>query len=523
MRMLGVDGPTHVGPFRTVGVLGQGGMGQVLLGVAPDGRLVAVKRVHADLAEDPGFRSRFRREVDASRRVSGAYTAPVVDADPNAPTPWLASLYLPGPTLSEALDAGGALPEETVLLLAAGLAQALDDIHRAGLVHRDLKPSNVLLTEEGARVIDFGIARAAETGDATELTGTGWVIGSPPFMSPEQAQSRELTGASDVFSLGSVLVMAATGRSPFSGPSALQTLYNVVHAEPDLNGVPQSLYGIVARCLAKNPADRPTPAELLALLGPVAPAARPWLDRRAPDGRRAAGPRRRPARRRPRAHGTPAGRRPRCPADGRAHHVRRRRRAAAPPAPHDVGDGGGAVLAAAIGVGTYLLLRDGDGSGGPPDKYVTMPVCPEAVPKLPLREERRKDKDISRENTDDATTECSWFGKDQPQPDGWNFYASADVTWELRRSGPQTNGTEKQRKEFAGSAKGERRAAGLGFGDEAYWSTPASASATGRKICQLNVRDGNLVIRVYLDGTVHPNCEAEALDITKAALAAMPR
>ncbi|MBB4895704.1 hypothetical protein FHS39_004783 [Streptomyces olivoverticillatus] len=522
MRMLGVDGPTHVGPFRTVGVLGQGGMGQVLLGVAPDGRLVAVKRVHADLAEDPGFRSRFRREVDASRRVSGAYTAPVVDADPNAPTPWLASLYLPGPTLSEALDAGGALPEETVLLLAAGLAQALDDIHRAGLVHRDLKPSNVLLTEEGARVIDFGIARAAETGDATELTGTGWVIGSPPFMSPEQAQSRELTGASDVFSLGSVLVMAATGRSPFSGPSALQTLYNVVHAEPDLNGVPQSLYGIVARCLAKNPADRPTPAELLALLGPVAPAARPWpaAVHRMVDEQRA------------RVDGLLDGDpertallRDAAPAAPRTAVLTTYDAAAAPPRHRRpmTWVTVGAVLAAAIGVGTYLLLRDGDGSGGPPDKYVTMPVCPEAVPKLPLREERRKDKDISRENTDDATTECSWFGKDQPQPDGWNFYASADVTWELRRSGPQTNGTEKQRKEFAGSAKGERRAAGLGFGDEAYWSTPASASATGRKICQLNVRDGNLVIRVYLDGTVHPNCEAEALDITKAALAAMPR
>ncbi|MCC3769046.1 serine/threonine-protein kinase [Streptomyces sp. UNOC14_S4] len=274
MRILGADGPTHVGPFRTVGVLGQGGMGQVLLGVAPDGRLVAVKRVHADLADDPGFRSRFRREVDASRRVSGAYTAPVVDADPDAPTPWLASLFLPGPSLSEALDAGGALPEEAVRLLAAGLAQALEDIHRAGLVHRDLKPSNVLLTEDGVRVVDFGIARAAD--HQTKLTHTGAVIGSPAFMSPEQVHGEQPGPASDVFSLGVTLATAATGRSPFAGDSPLALMHAVAHDLPDLGPVPPGLRRIIEPCLAKDPAARPTPGQLLALIGPLAPAARPW-------------------------------------------------------------------------------------------------------------------------------------------------------------------------------------------------------------------------------------------------------
>ncbi|RLU81297.1 serine/threonine protein kinase [Streptomyces griseocarneus] len=274
MRILGADGPTHVGPFRTVGVLGQGGMGQVLLGVAPDGRLVAVKRVHADLAEDPGFRSRFRREVDASRRVSGAYTAPVVDADPDAPTPWLASLFLPGPSLSEALNASGALPEEAVRLLAAGLAQALEDIHRAGLVHRDLKPSNVLLTEDGVRVVDFGIARAAD--HQTKLTHTGAVIGSPAFMSPEQVLGEQPGPASDIFSLGVTLATAATGRSPFDGDSPLALMHAVAHDLPDLDVVPPGLRRIVEPCLAKDPAARPAPGQLLALIGPLAPAARPW-------------------------------------------------------------------------------------------------------------------------------------------------------------------------------------------------------------------------------------------------------
>ncbi|MFC5144893.1 serine/threonine-protein kinase [Streptomyces aureoversilis] len=516
--------PEKAGPYLLLTELGRGGMGRVLLGVAPDGRTAAVKLVHARHAADDGFRSRFRREVEASRRVSGAYTAAVLDADADAELPWLASVFVAGPSLGAAVERAGALPAEALHRLAVGLATALDEIHRAGLVHRDLKPENVLLAEDGARVIDFGIARAAETGDATELTGTGSVVGSPPFMSPEQAEGRELTGASDVFSFGSVLVLAATGRSPFAGTSALQTLYNLVHTEPDLSGIPWALHGIVVRCLAKNPADRPTPAELLGLLGPVTPAARPWPPavHRMVDEQRA------------RVQGLLDGDPERTALLSRTDHSPAVPRTvvlttygvpSSPPRRHRTRRpvawaAAGAVLAAGLGVGAYLLLREDEG-GGPPDKYVTMPVCPEAVPRLPLREERRKDKDLYREQTPQANTQCSWFGKDQPQADGWNSFPSADVSWELRRSDPDENGTERQRREFADRAKGERRETGLGIGDEAYWSA-ASPYESDRKPCRLNVRDGNLVIRVYLDGTAHPACESEARDIIKAALAAMP-
>lgn len=274
MERLGHSEPGQVGPYRVVAVLGQGGMGRVLLGVAPDGRLVAVKEVHAELAEDDGFRARFRREVDASRRVSGAYTAAVVDADPDAVTPWLASQFVPGPSLSQALEAGGALPEDSVRLLAAGLAQALADVHRAGLIHRDLKPSNVLLAEDGVRVIDFGIVRAV--GDQTRITHTGALIGSPAFMSPEQILGRELTPAADVFALGATLVMACTGSAPFAGDSVPRLLHEVVNAEPDLGAVPPALRGIIAPCLAKDPAARPSPQELLTMVGRIAPSADPW-------------------------------------------------------------------------------------------------------------------------------------------------------------------------------------------------------------------------------------------------------
>lgn len=274
MQGLGLSGSTQVGPFRAVAVLGQGGMGRVLLGVAPDGRLVAVKEVHAELAEDDGFRARFRREVDASRRVSGAYTAAVIDADPDAPTPWLASQFVPGPSLSEALHSGGALPEPAVRALAAGLAQALADVHRAGLIHRDLKPSNVLLAEDGVRVIDFGIVRAV--GDQTRITHTGALIGSPAFMSPEQILGHELTPKSDVFALGATLVMACTGNAPFSATSVPRLLHEVVNAEPDLGALPPALRGIIAPCLAKDPAARPSPQELLTMVGRIEPSARPW-------------------------------------------------------------------------------------------------------------------------------------------------------------------------------------------------------------------------------------------------------
>ncbi|MEX0168895.1 serine/threonine-protein kinase [Streptomyces sp. LMG1-1-1.1] len=269
----------RVGPYRLLAELGHGGMGRVLLGAAHDGRLAAVKLVHARFASDADFRARFRREVAASRRVSGAYTAAVMDADADAELPWLASVFVTGPSLGSVVREAGPLPEAAVRRLALGLATALVEIHRVGLIHRDLKPENVLLAEDGVRVIDFGIARAAEPdggAEPTRLTQTGWVIGSPPFMSPEQAESRELTPASDVFSLGAILVLALTGDSPFAGTSTFRILSNVVHGEPDLGGVPAGLRGIVEECLAKDPTARPTPARLIELLGPVAPAARVW-------------------------------------------------------------------------------------------------------------------------------------------------------------------------------------------------------------------------------------------------------
>ncbi|GAA2261845.1 serine/threonine-protein kinase [Actinomadura luteofluorescens] len=273
MRPLAASDPQRVGHYRMLGELGRGGMGRVLLGSAPDGRPVAVKLMHARLAGTPGFRERFHAEVAATRSVSGAYTAAVLDADADAPTPWLASVYVPGPSLRDAVRAAGPLPEPAVLRLAAGLAAALVEIHRAGLVHRDLKPSNVLLAADAPKVIDFGVARAAESeGDGP----TGVLAGTPGYMSPEQAEEGSATAAGDVFSLGSVLVYACTGRGPFDGPGPAQALYNVVHAEPDLSGVPDRLRPAVAACLAKAPARRPTPARLAAMVGGIAPAAQPW-------------------------------------------------------------------------------------------------------------------------------------------------------------------------------------------------------------------------------------------------------
>lgn len=275
MRPLGASGPREVGKYRMLAELGRGGMGRVLLGSGPDGRLVALKLVHEQFAEDDGFRARFHIEVNASRAVSGAYTAPVVDADPDAATPWLASAFVPGPSLHDAIATVGALPEPSVLRLAAGLATALIQIHRAELVHRDLKPSNVLLADDGPRVIDFGIVRAVN-GQAGALTRVGWLVGSPEFMSPEQAKAEPVTPASDVFSLGSVVVAACTGASPFTDTATQLILNKVVHVDLDLSGVPAAIRRIAEPCLAKDPADRPTAAELLGLIGQIAPSARPW-------------------------------------------------------------------------------------------------------------------------------------------------------------------------------------------------------------------------------------------------------
>lgn len=244
--------------------LGSGGMGVVYLGRSASGRQVAVKVVHAQYAQDEEFRARFRQEIAAVRRVSGAFTAPVVDADPDAEVPWMATLYVPGRTLAEVVEKDGPLGGRTLRTLALGLVEALRDIHQAGVVHRDLKPSNVLLAEDGPRVIDFGISRAA---DNQTLTVTGRLIGTPPFMSPEQfAAPRDVTAASDIFSLGSLLVYAATGNRPFDGASPYLTGYQVMHEQPRLDGVPEPLRSIAERCLDKDATARPQLAELHGML-----------------------------------------------------------------------------------------------------------------------------------------------------------------------------------------------------------------------------------------------------------------
>lgn len=276
----GATGSTggSIGGYTLVERLGSGGMGVVYLARSASGRQVAVKVVHAQHALDEEFRARFRQEIAAVRRVSGAFTAPVVDADPDADQPWMATLYVPGPTLAEAVDRQGPLGGRELRALALGLVEALRDIHQAGVVHRDLKPSNVLIAEDGPRVIDFGISRAA---DNQALTVTGRLIGTPPFMSPEQfASPKDVTPASDVFSLGSLLVYAATGTRPFDGASPYMTGYQVMHEAPTLDGVPEPLRAIATRCLDKDPTARPTPTELHALLQtlpdvspPVAPEA----------------------------------------------------------------------------------------------------------------------------------------------------------------------------------------------------------------------------------------------------------
>ncbi|MGW5369225.1 protein kinase domain-containing protein [Streptomyces sp. NPDC004011] len=253
--------PEYAGRYRLESCLGSGGMGVVHLARSDSGLKLAVKVVHAEFARDREFRGRFRQEVAAARRVSGAFTAPVVDADPNAERPWMATLFIPGPTLSEHVKRSGPMPPAQVRRLMAGLAEALRDIHRVGVVHRDLKPSNVLLAEDGPKVIDFGISRPKDSELRTE---TGKLIGTPPFMAPEQfRRPREVGPAADIFALGSVLVHAATGRGPFDSESPYVVAYQVVHDEPDLTGVPESLAPLLLRCLAKEPEDRPTPDELM--------------------------------------------------------------------------------------------------------------------------------------------------------------------------------------------------------------------------------------------------------------------
>ena len=237
MHELQLGDPDLIGPYRLRARLGAGGMGRVYYGLSPGGRPVAVKVIRADLAQDPEFRARFRREVAVARSVSGLFTAPVIDADADGRVPWLATEYVRGPSLADAVSQHGPLPAASVLALARGLAEGLSAIHAAGVVHRDLKPANVLLAADGPRVIDFGISRAAE---ASGLTQTGFVVGSPGFMSPEQAEGLAVGPPGDVFSLGAVLAFAATGQGPFGSGSTPAMVYRVVHGAPRLDRVRRS-------------------------------------------------------------------------------------------------------------------------------------------------------------------------------------------------------------------------------------------------------------------------------------------
>ncbi|MFD6226880.1 serine/threonine-protein kinase [Streptomyces sp. NPDC060232] len=247
--------PRQIDAYRLSARLGAGGMGCVYLAHTPGGRPVALKVIRPELASDPQFRHRFAQEVTSAQRIHGLYTAQVIDAGPDAPTPWLATTFVPGPSLQQLIQRHGPLPEHTVLLLLVGIAEALQAIHNAGVVHRDLKPGNVLIAPDGPKVIDFGIARAA---DASQLTGTGLSIGSPGFMAPEQILGQTATPATDVFALGSLIAYTATGKPPFGDGPEHAALYRAVHDQPDLTGLTGFLHHLVSHCLAKNPAERPS-------------------------------------------------------------------------------------------------------------------------------------------------------------------------------------------------------------------------------------------------------------------------
>jgi serine/threonine protein kinase len=254
------EDPGRVGRFLIRARLGVGGMGRVYLASTESGRPVAVKVMRPDFGLDPEFRERFRQEVEAARRVHGFYTAQVLDSDPDAPQPWLATVYVAAPSLHEVVRGHGALPETSVLSLMAGIGEALQAIHEAGIVHRDLKPSNVLLAGDGPRVIDFGIARMAET---TALTRHGMLVGTPGFMAPEQVLGAPIAPALDVFALGSTAAFAAQGYGPF-GDDGIPVLHRVANESPALDGCPPLVRAIIERCLAKDPAKRPTPGEIIA-------------------------------------------------------------------------------------------------------------------------------------------------------------------------------------------------------------------------------------------------------------------
>jgi hypothetical protein len=282
MQPLTSDDPAAIGGYRLEARLGSGGMGRVYLAFTPAGRPVALKVVRSDLGDDQGFRIRFEQEIQAARRVRGLYTAELIDADPAATPPWLVTAYVPGPSVEEVIDRDGPMPEAMVFRLIAGVAEALQAIHAAGVIHRDLKPSNVLLAQDGPRVIDFGIARALA---ATPTTRTGATMGSPDYMSPELILNRPVTPAIDVFALGSLAAFAAVGRLPFGRGHITEVAHRVVHEPPDLAGCPAGLVTLIEACLQKDPQARPAPGQIIefcvaraALLGdpgPPRPAAVP--------------------------------------------------------------------------------------------------------------------------------------------------------------------------------------------------------------------------------------------------------
>lgn len=266
MRELSPGEPRAIGRYRIVGVIGRGGMGTVYLGVGPGRLLAAIKQAHAPLAQDPQSHARFVHEVAASRRVPGAYVAAVLDADTSGETPWLATAFVAGPSLEQAVAETGPLPPATVWRLASGLACALREIHGVGLIHRDLKPGNVLLAADGPRVIDFGIAARIGEG-STRLTRTGFVVGSPAYMSPEQVNGDPITPAADLFTLGAVLAFAASGKRPFGSGTSQEMLCRVVTADPDLSAVPPPLHPMIAALLQKDPARRPDADEVVRRIG----------------------------------------------------------------------------------------------------------------------------------------------------------------------------------------------------------------------------------------------------------------
>ncbi|MCW0214614.1 MAG: serine/threonine protein kinase [Pseudonocardia sp.] len=273
---MAITDPRTLGRFTVRRVLGEGGMGRVYLGQARDGTTAAIKVIRSDLAGDAEFRARFGHEVEAASRVRGPYIAEVLGAEPDGDPPWLATEYVPAPSLREAVVLHGPMPESAVRLLGVGLAEALTAVHAAGVVHRDMKPANVLLAESGPKVIDFGIARAA---DATALTRTGAVVGSPGYIAPEQITHGRSGPPADVFALGGMLLYAVTGRAPFGEGDVNALLYRTVHGEPDLTGVPGSLAPVIAACLERDPDRRPTTEQVRAMLA-AGPQDRPtsgWL------------------------------------------------------------------------------------------------------------------------------------------------------------------------------------------------------------------------------------------------------